>query len=181
MTNKPAAAPAFMDKAGIEKAIKSIAVSGAKLDKAIQSAALSAINHRVKTNDAVFYGKLYAAMPAGSRRSALALWFLQFGAVVLNTDAATKGDRPFVNAAKSVQADLEGAAAMQWHEAKKEPELSEMFDITKALQAVLAKATKAKSVNNPELLRLLNAAVSDAPTPAGAAKADAAPAQAALI
>ncbi len=170
----------YLKPADLDKAIKSIAQRGAKLDADIQVAALSALNHLAEHRDAVFCGKLYNNMPKGSRRSSLALWFTAFGAVKLNTDAATKGEFPFVFD-KQGKTDLDGAAAMQWHEAKQEPELEDLFDIKAALAAVLKKATKeGVKVSDPALLRGLNALCGDKPTPAKAV-ADASTPQAPLL
>ncbi|APU00333.1 hypothetical protein HOR55_gp46 [Ralstonia phage RS-PII-1] len=158
MTAKQQAKPAFkfLDKGQLDKAITSIAKRGAQLDKDIQTAALSALKLLADHGGVEWINKLYLAMPNGSRRSSLAQWFIAFGACVANTDDATKRERPFVYA-KDKTTDLEGAAAVQWYDMKKEPEPDEVFDIQKALASILAKAKKAGKVNDEKLLKHLQA------------------------
>jgi hypothetical protein len=85
--------------------------------------------------------RLYLAMPAGSKSSALTAWFLAFGAVVANADKETSKEKPFVFA-KDKKTDVAGGRAAPWYTFKPEPTPDMEFDVQKALAAVLSKASK---------------------------------------
>lgn len=175
----------YLNASQMDKAIKSISTRGAKLAADIQVAALSAINHLAEHGDPIYINRLYLAMPAGTRKSSLGQWFVAYGAVAVNEDKATKATMPFVKV-KGAKVDLIGGTECQWHEAGKPESLADVFDIKKALAHVLARASKdGVKVNDPALLRGLNALVGDKPTPAKATKENApaaeAPAQASLV
>lgn len=144
----------YMNAQQMDKAIQSIQKRGAQLDKDIQAAAVSALNHFIQHGDIVFVNRLYVAMPNGSRRSSLALWFMTFGQIEANK-SETKKDVPFIKS-KLGQNDLQGAEGTLWYEMKKDPDPDEIFDIKKALAALIAKAAKGK-VNDPKLLEHLKA------------------------
>jgi hypothetical protein len=146
----------LMNPAQLDAAIKSIATRGKKLDSDIQEAALSAISHFAEHGDIVFVNKLYLALSAGARKSSLALWFVTFTKAAVNTDAATKALAPF-NVDKAKEFDLDGAMSTPWYDMKKEPELDELFDIQKALASLIAKAKKSAKVNDPAMLKSLEA------------------------
>lgn len=135
----------FMDTGAMDKAIKSIAQRGAKLDKDIQEVAMSAINHAEKHQDPCYINRLYLALAKGARKSALTEWFLTFGRVVANADGKTKAEKPFLYD-KAKVTDLLGAAAKPWYECKKEPDPDEVFDVQKAFAALLKKLDNAKQV-----------------------------------
>lgn len=78
------------DKAGIEKAIASVANRGAKLDADIHLAAVSIMHHFAAHNDITLANRLIDAMPKSGRKNALILWFTTYGKFVVNTDKETK-------------------------------------------------------------------------------------------
>lgn len=126
-----------------DKALESITSRGNKLANDIQVAALSAIAHCAEHKNPVWINRLYLAMPNGTRRAALSEWFLAFGTVSANTDAGTKKDMPFCNdKTKADGFDLEAAAETPWYEMKKEPDPDQVFDLHKAVAALIAKASK---------------------------------------
>jgi hypothetical protein len=152
-----------MSPALLESAIKSIAKAGKKLDTAIQDAAVSAAAHFEEHGDIVFVNKLFLALPAGARKSALALWFITFTKAIPNTDAKSKAGAPFsVDKAKTFNV-AEGEAT-QWFDLKKEPEIAELFDVQKALGALIAKAKKSAKTTDAKLLATLESLTKGAPS-----------------
>lgn len=150
------------DKAELDKLIDTIARNGKKLDQDIQTAGISALNHLGKHGDVGFVNRLFLALPKGARKSAMTSWLLAHGALVPNTDTATKKDKPF-NYTKDKTTSVEAAQADPWHSHKPDPEPDQVFDLQKALQALLAKAGKAERLAHPELLPMLTALVTPAP------------------
>lgn len=73
----------------IDKAIASITNRGAKLDRDIQIAALSAMQHHVEHGDVTLINRLVSAMPKGSRVKRLSAFINAFGAVVYDWESKT--------------------------------------------------------------------------------------------
>lgn len=125
----------------ITASINSIKLAGQKLDDKIQSVALEVLEHIEEHKEASLACKLYQAMPKGARKNALVAWFLEFGAIKVNT-GKTKDDIPLVFA-KDTATDITGATANPWFNFKKEKAPSEEFDFDKALASLIKKAKKA--------------------------------------
>lgn len=159
--------------AEIDKAIKSIRTSGERLDKLIQSTAVSVAEHYAQHSDTGLVNRLYLAMPKGSRRTALASWMIKFIGVEVSTDAATKAEQPFRHA-KGKTTDAIGAAKEQWYDHKPEKALDEVFDVKAAFAKMLRhieRSTKVEHFDRPALLGLAKAVgipESDVPTKPGA-------------
>jgi len=134
----------FSTAEAINKEIAAIRTAGAKFDKRVQDCALSCLEHFEAHGDYTLLVSLYQALPKGSRRGSFATWILKYSRLAANTDKDTKAEKPFV-LDKAKKNDLEGAAAEFWYEAGK-PEQSpdEVFDLQKAVLALLAKAKAAK-------------------------------------
>lgn len=129
---------------GIRKEIASIGKAGASLDKRIQLCAVASLQHMVDHRDHTLLVDLYKALSKGQRRAAMASWIMTFSQLAANADAATKVDTPFVLDKAKPAADVEAAADKMWHECgKPEPSPDEVFDVNKAVMAILAKAKKA--------------------------------------
>ena len=143
----------IMDKAAIEKAIDSIAKAGKKLDGDIQAAAVGCINHIEACGDVRLFNRLFLAMPKGARKGALTQWALAFGKVEANT-GDNKKEAPFIYA-KDKATDLAGAIGNPWYDFAPEKAPDEMFDVRKALTALLNRAGKANNVNDTDLLAKL--------------------------
>lgn len=163
----------------LDKAIKSIASTGAKLDQLIQTTGVGVLEHFAEHKDTGLVNRLYQALPNGARKTAFASWLLAYCAVSVNMDAATKKDKPFVYA-KDKATDPVGAAQDMWYNHKPEKPLDEVFDVQKAVRALLAKAGKAGKLEhgNGDTLKALAKCVgipeSDVPTIPVKAKAKAA-------
>lgn len=156
---------ALLDKAGMDKGIKSIQVTGAKLDMLIWQVGVSSLAHLAEFGDTGYVNRLYKAMPKGSRSSALVSWLLAYGGVIANTDKETKADKPFLFA-KDKKTNVEGAMADAWYDHKPEKAPDEMFDLQVAMIALLKKATaaaqKGQLKGGAELLNKLREVAADA-------------------
>lgn len=158
--------------AEIDKAIKSIRTSGERLDKLIQSTAVSVAEHYAQHSDTGLVNRLYLAMPKGSRRTALASWVLKFIGVEVNTDANTKTEQPFRHC-KGKATDAIAAAQEQWFDHKPEKSLEEVFDVKIAFQRMLRhieRSTKVEHFDRDALVSMAKAVgipESDVPTKPG--------------
>lgn len=150
----------FTDVAALNKEIAAIKVAGAKLDARIQTAAVAVLEHFAQNHDNGLVNRLYHAMPAGSRKAALTSWLLTHCAVSANTDKATKQEQPFVYDRKK-KTDPEAGEADPWYSHKPDKAPDEVFDLQKAVRALLAKAGKAESIKggDGDTLKALAAAV----------------------
>ena len=135
----------FADVAALNKEIANIKTAGAKLDTRIQTAAVGVLEHFAEHKDTGLVNRLYHAMSAGSRKSALASWLLTHCAVSANTDGATKKEQPFVYD-RNKKTDPEAGEADPWYGHKTDKAPDEVFDLQKAVRALLAKAGKAKDL-----------------------------------
>lgn len=111
-------AKTYLDKAGIEKGIKSIAARGLTLDKDIQLVGESVLAHIAQHKEVSLFKKLYDSLPKGSRSNALVAWAIGFGQVGVNLDKKTNKEMPFIYVADKVT-DLEGAGNKPWFDFKK--------------------------------------------------------------
>ena len=144
----------------LNKEIAAIKTAGAKLDTRIQAAAVGVLEHFAVHKDNGLVNRLYHAMPAGSRKSALTSWLLTHCAVAANTDKATKQEQPFVYD-RTKKTDPEAGEADPWYSHKPDKAPDEVFDLQKAVRALLAKAGKAESIKGgtADTLKALAAAV----------------------
>lgn len=132
--------------AEIDKAIKSITVSGAKLDALIQETAVSVAEHYSKHSDTGLVNRLFIAMPKGSRRNALADWLLKFVGVGVNT-GANKKEQPFVHV-KDKATDAVAGALVMWYDLKAEKPIDEVFDVKTAVMKMLRHIEKSTKVEH---------------------------------
>lgn len=136
----------------INQAIDSIARRGKKLDEDIQHVGLSVIQHADTHGDITLINRLYLAMPRGSRRSALTHWLLAFAKVSANT-GEDKKEKPFIfNRMK--ETDMVGAVEMPWYNCKPDAAPDEVFDLDKALTALLKRA-EGKRIATPDQAKRL--------------------------
>lgn len=128
---------------------KAIDVWGRGLSKAMnegQKLALSALAHLEKCGDIGPANRLLLAMPKGTKTSSMAGYLLAFGALKAN-DGEDKKEKPFLYD-KTKTTRLEAAYEQHWTEFGKEPAVDEVFDLQKALAALLRKANKAAAVTH---------------------------------
>mgnify|MGYP003655862602 FL=1 len=103
-------------KEAIIKAIASISGRGAKLDKDIWVAAVSAMAHHNEHGDVTIINDLVSAMPKGARVNALRDYILAHGKVSFDNEV-----KAFVHD-KEGYFDSLGAMEVSWVEFKPEPE-----------------------------------------------------------
>ena len=133
----------------LNKEIASIQKAGAKLNSRIQDAAVSVLYHFNENHDIRVVNRLvndlFGALSKGARKSAMTSWLLANCAVSANTDAATKKEKPFVYD-KNKTTSPEMGMAKAWYDHKPDPKPDEVFDLQKAVKALLARASKAETL-----------------------------------
>lgn len=127
--------PAFKLIAGaanIKSAIDSIARRGKKLDRDIQVAVLSAMQHHVEHGDVTLINRLVDAMPNGSRVNALRAFIETFGAVRYDTES-----KKFVHV-KGATFKLDDAMKIMWSEFKPETAYQPITDPFKRFEQLVS-------------------------------------------
>lgn len=115
----PAAIEIIRGQAAILKLVDGIKVKGKALDKLMHQAALSVLVHHHEHGDITLVCRLLHSMPKSSRRNALQSWMLAFdGKLMVNTDKATKAEKPLVHNKEGSELDQAGAEAMPFWEFK---------------------------------------------------------------
>ena len=127
----------ILGAAEINRACATIAEKGQKLDDFIQYTALSVLNHIQLHGDVTVANRLFADMPKGSRKTALAEFLVKFGKIDIETDRNKAKTAPFMYARNKVT-NMEGARAKPWYDHKKDPAPIDTLDIH-ALIAQLVK------------------------------------------
>lgn len=135
--------PLSLTSAQIDDAIENIASRGKKLDSDIQACGLSILLHIENHGDITKANKLFAAMPKGSRRNALAEWFITFGKLKVS-DKEDKRKVPFVYS-RNKETNLQGAMDKPWYDCKPEKPVDLVFDIEQQLRTLLNRVEKAKA------------------------------------
>lgn len=154
-TTKPAKAPEYKLITGttaIETAITSIQTRGKKLDRDIQIAALSCMDHHAKHGDVTLINRLIDAMPKGSRVNALRDMIENNGAVSYDEKSKT-----FMHD-KTKTFDLEAASAMMWTEYKPEAPYVP-FDAQAAVKALFKKVKEADPARGDKVSKEQAAAI----------------------
>ena len=123
--------------------IKLIKTNGAKLDALIQDVAIGCIEHAAAHGDVRPANQLWDAMPNGSRRNALGMYLVEYGAIRINTGKDKEAARFKFN--KEFETDVAAARAVIWHSFKPEKDLAEEFNLSGRLQGVLKAYNKALS------------------------------------
>jgi hypothetical protein len=158
----------ILDTAGMDKSLKLIASTGKKLDNLIQQVGVSALAHLKAHGDIVYVNRLYNNLPAGARKAALSSWFLTHGSIVANTGTKEeKAEKPFLFT-KDKTTNVEGAFSDPWYDHTPDKKPDEVFDLQKALEALLKRASKAakdgKLTGGADLLNKLRECVPEVVT-----------------
>ena len=132
-----------MDIKQLNSKIKLIKTNGAKLDALIQEAALGCIEHAAEHGDVRPANQLWDAMPNGSRRNALGMYLVEYGAIRINT--GKDKDQARFKFKKDTETDLTAARAVMWYSLKVEKDLAEEFNLSGKLQSLLKAYNKALS------------------------------------
>lgn len=144
------------DKDELNKLILSITAAGKKLDANIQLAGVSALHHLKAHGDIGFINRLYLAMPKGSRKTALASWYLAHGSLIPTTGEG-KDQKPF-SYTKDKETNVEAAMQDPWFSHKPDQNPDEAFDLQKAVHAIIKKAS-GKTLEHGDLLPKLQALI----------------------
>lgn len=142
----------------INKAIEHIRAQGAAFDQLVQETAGDVLVHFAQHKDTGLVNRLYLALPKGSRKSAMASWMLAYCAVSVNPDKAKAKEQPFVYD-KTKETKPEAGALDPWYNHKPEPEVPEVFDLQKAVAALLKKAAAAQRLEHGNYDALVAVAV----------------------
>lgn len=153
------------DQKELVKLIEGIASRGKRLDADIQLAGLSCLQHLADHGDIGQVNRLYLALGKGARKSALTSWLLAYGSVVANDDKGTMGEAPF-KYTKEKTTNVEGAMADPWYDHKPDQAPDEVFDLMKAVEAIIKKAA-GKQLVHGEILTGLQGLVAMLHTPEG--------------
>lgn len=132
-----------MDIKQLNSKIKLVKTTGAKLDALIQEAALGCIIHVADHGDVRPANQLWEAMPNGSRRNALGMYLVQYGAMRVNTGKDKEAAR--FKFKKDFETDITAARAVMWHSFKPEKDLAEEFNLSGKLHGLLKAYNKALS------------------------------------
>jgi hypothetical protein len=159
------------EPAKIDALIKAIAKAGAKLDRDIQEAGLSALQALHDHGNIGYVNQLYNALPKGARKAALSSWYMSYGQIVANTEGDKK-DKPFKYTKDKAATNVEGAMADPWYNHKPDQNPDEVFDLRKAVEGIIKKA-QGKNLVHAEMLTGLQAMIVDAePAPADEGSAE---------
>lgn len=132
-----------MDIKQLSSKIKLIKTNGAKLDALIQEAALGCIEHAAEHGDVRPANQLWEAMPNGSRRNALGMYLVQYGAIRINTGKDKEQAR--FKFQKDFETDITKARAVMWYSFNPEKDLAEEFNLSGKFQYLLKAYNKALS------------------------------------
>lgn len=163
---KPHALTLIEDKAVFIKEVENWGKRGTKWAKDGHILAVSALAISAAHGDIGPVNRLYLAMPNGTKREAMTSWLLAYGALMANTDSATKKDKPFIYT-KDKEFKVDAGAADPWYNHKPDKAPDEVFDVQKALEAVIKKA-QGKELVHGELIGEVSALLSKVATPAHA-------------
>lgn len=133
------ALPALLGKAQLVKLVDSCIEAAKTVQGLIGDAGLQALMHLEKYGDVGMCNRLYVGLPKGVRKAALGSWMLAHGALRPNLDAGTKRTMPLMFD-KSKVTNPAAAMAGAWFEHLPEKDVSDVFDLQKAISGLLAKA-----------------------------------------
>ena len=148
-----------MDKAQILKNIGSIGRASAKLTKDIQTTAVGCIEHAVKHGDVTLADQLVDALGKGMRKASLRAWFetngpmfIAKGKTTFSFDKVRRGEWNGFREAELL--------AKPWEEAKPEPEVVSVFDVSEAFDKFMKRIESVAKdgevqVRNRELMDML--------------------------
>lgn len=133
----------------IQKAIKSIAVRGAKLDNDIHVAGVSCLQQIADHSNTTLLNELVVALPKGARKTAFVEWALSFGAVRV-LDKGNEADQADIAKGRVFKLDrtketnIQGAIDNAWYNFKPEGDVLDHFDVNAVVAQLMKKLQKAK-------------------------------------
>ena len=154
-----------MDKAQILKTIGSIGRASTKLTRDIQTCAVGCVEHAVKHGDVTLADQLVDALGKGMRKASLRAWFetngpmfIAQGKTVFSFDKERRGQWDAFRETELL--------AKPWEEAKPEPEVVSVFDVSEAFDKFMKRIEKLAGdgevvVRNRELMAMLTQVSAD--------------------
>lgn len=154
-----------MDKAQILKNIGAIGRKAASLTKDIQTTAVGCVEHAIKHGDVTLADQLVDALGKGMRRASLRAWFetngpmfIAKGKTTFSFDKERRGQWDALRESELL--------AKPWEEAKPEPEVVSVFDVSEAFDKFMKRLESVTKdgevqVRNRELMDMLIQASSD--------------------
>jgi hypothetical protein len=124
----------------LNKAIKSIAARGKKLDDDIQLAGLSALNHLDLHGDIGPINRLHLALSRGARKAAMIEWASKYGKLSVNVGKDAK-EVPFLYH-KEGTTNLAGGHAEPWFDCKPDDEVPVAFSLKQLIAMAIKKEEK---------------------------------------
>lgn len=136
----------FKTLAELRKEFAGIKRAAASLDKRIQTAGVSVLYHLSQHRDVTVVNEFFLSLAKGQRKTALASWLLAYGAVQVNA-GENKDTSPFTFD-KEKTTDHIGASLDPWTDHKPEKPVDQVFDVQKAVKAMLRRASNATELEN---------------------------------
>lgn len=130
----------------LTKEIATIGRAGIKLTKMIQDAAVQAIGYSLVHGDITIGQRLFEACPKGVRRNSLVAFLEKFGA--FQWDAKNKRLAHRKNSTEFTEAYEQDLMATPWDDAKPEPEIVSVFDVTKEFDKFIKRMEKLRQDAN---------------------------------
>jgi len=144
VANPESKLPKVLALADLNKAIDACIDQAASLSDAIQTVGVQALMHLGAHGDVGPINRFYLGLSKGVRRQALGSWLLAHGALEVNMDNGTRKTMP-LKFSKAKKTNPEAALADPWYTHQPEKEISEVFDLQKAIHGLLVRA-KGKTV-----------------------------------
>lgn len=130
------AMPALLAGPALLKAIEGVHGAMQKVQESVQITGTQCLMHLAKCNDIGPANRLVMGMPVGARKNAIVGWLLSHGALVLNPEPLDRKERLFLYD-KSKKTDADAAWAEPWTDHQPERAAIDVFDLSKALGAIL--------------------------------------------
>lgn len=134
-----AAMPKVLAVADLNKAIDSVNAAASAIMNTYQEVGVQTLMHLKAHGDIGPVNRLMVGMPKGARRQAMGSWLLAYGALSINLNRDTAKLAP-LSFDKTKKTDPEAALADAWFTHLPEKELSDIFDLQKAIHGLLVRA-----------------------------------------
>lgn len=131
--------PKVLVLADLNKAIDGLIKQVASVQVAIQTVGVQALMHLKAHGDNGPVNRLFIGLGKGVRKQALGSWLIAHGALEVNTAADTRKTMP-LKYTKAKQTDPEAAMQDPWYEHLPEKDISDIFDLQKAIHGILQRA-----------------------------------------
>ena len=142
--NPVAKLPKALALADLNKAIDGCIKQASTLADNIQEVGVQALMHLAAHGDVGPINRFFLGLSKGVRRQALGSWLLAHGSIEVNMDNGTRKTMP-LKFTKAKKTNAEAAMADPWFNHQPEKDISEVFDLQKAIHGILQRA-KGKTI-----------------------------------